>query len=142
MSFFENLGASLGGGAKTVVDKTKELSGVAAVKAQISSQEASLGKLYRDLGKAYYEANKIDAAFAEKIAEINAVKAKISELDAKLGDIQGTVRCEVCGEPIPKTSTFCPKCGAKKEASDEAVEEAPVVEETPAVDATEETTEE
>ena len=129
MSLFENLGATLGGSAKTVVDKTKEISGVAAIKAQISSQEANLGKLYRDLGKAYYEANKIDAAFAEKIAEINAVVNKIAELDEKLGNIQGTVRCEKCGEAISKASLFCPKCGAKKATTDSVETETDVVEE-------------
>lgn len=84
MKFFEDLGAVLGSGARTVADKTKELSGIAAIKAQIGTAQASLGKLYKELGKAYYEDHKEDAMYAEKMAEIKAVLDKIDSLNAKL----------------------------------------------------------
>ena len=97
MKFFEDLGAVLGSGARTVADKTKELSGIAAIKAQIGTAQASLGKLYKELGKAYYEDHKEDAMYAEKMAEIKAVLDKIDSLNAKLStaDAEEVAECVV-----------------------------------------------
>ena len=86
MSILENLGATLGSGAKVVADKTKEISGIAAIKAQVAAAEANLGKLYKDLGKAYYEDNKESAVYGEKMSEIAAVIAKIDGLKDKLAE--------------------------------------------------------
>ena len=84
MSFLENLGATLGSGARVVADKTKEISGIASIKAQVAAAEANLGKLYKDLGKAYYEDNKESAVYGDKMSEIAAVLAKIDGLNEKL----------------------------------------------------------
>ncbi len=138
MKFFEDLGATLGTGAKAVADKTKEISGVAAIKAQIGTAEASLGKLYKDLGKAYYEDHKESAAYGEKMSEIAAVLAKIDALNAKLSSTQGVKKCPACGEAMAKDSTFCPKCGAKVESFEEVEEVKEVAQETTGEEAAEE----
>ena len=98
MSFLENLGATLGGGAKVVANKTKEISGIASIKAQIAAAETSLGKLYKDLGKAYYEDNKESTVYGEKMSEIAAVLDKIEGLKAKL-----TAGDDVVDAPEEKT---------------------------------------
>jgi len=139
MSFFEELTTSLGNGAKVVVGKTKEYSEIATIKAQITAQKTALSKLYKDLGKAYYEAHKEEVMFAEKIVAINEVMNKIGELDTRLEDILKVERCAECGELISKDSVFCNKCGAKREVSeveeefadeaDEVTEETDIAEE-------------
>ena len=113
MKFFEDLGATIGNGAKVAADKTKEVAGVASVKAKMSTAEANLGKLYRDLGKAYYEDNKESNAYAEITRQIKEQLAKVEELEKKLMEAQGCVKCPECGEMVPKDSSFCQKCGAK-----------------------------
>ncbi len=128
MKLFEDLGATLGGGAKVVTNKAKEISGVAAIKTQIGTAEASLGKLYKELGKAYFEDHKDSAEYEDQMIEIKAVLDKIDSLKAKLGDIQNTKLCPVCGKAVPNSNAFCPDCGAKLEAV-EAVEVSETTEE-------------
>ena len=121
MSFLENLGATIGGGAKTALDKGKELKDVAAIKAQIASIQANLGKLYKELGKAYYDENKEAAAYSDKMAPIKDALDKISELESKLMDAQGNVKCPVGGASVEAGAQFCPKCGAAMSSSDSEI---------------------
>ena len=111
MSFFENLGATLGSGAKNALDKGKELKDVAALKTQISTAQASLGKMYKELGKAYFEDHKDSGDYAEITDKIKEVLDKVADLEKKLSDTQGVLKCNACGATLTKGSAFCPKCG-------------------------------
>lgn len=131
--FFENLGATLGNGARNVVDKTKDVAGVASIKAQISTAQAGLGKLYKELGKAYFEEHSDSNEYEPLMEPIRDALKKITELEEKLADAQGTTKCPSCGAQVPKDSQFCPTCGvpidiakAAADAEDDSNKEIPI----------------
>ncbi|MBP5309198.1 MAG: zinc-ribbon domain-containing protein [Lachnospiraceae bacterium] len=125
MSFFENLGATLGNAAGNAIekgkefkdvalDKGKEFKDVATLKTQISTAQSNVAKLYKELGEKFFEDNK-DADTYPEISAIRDALVSIKELEDKLMIAQGMTKCPTCGAPVEKGSQFCSKCGASVE---------------------------
>lgn len=126
MSFFDDLGNTLENSGRVVVDKAKELSGLANLRAQIMGCDNTMHKNYKDLGKAYYEAHQGDANFeyAEYMNAIKDADVKKKELQAKIAELKGVAKCDKCGEFVDAEDQFCPKCGAKVEHTLDAAQDA------------------
>lgn len=122
MKFFESFGSTVSDGAKVVSEKTKKVTGVASIKTQINSTKSGLTKLYKDLGKAYYEDPENAEALADIVNEINNVNDKVAILEKKLAVKQGKIKCEACGEYMSAEYAYCPKCGAQVEVVEEVKE--------------------
>ena len=118
MKFFESFGSTVSDGAKVVSEKTKKVTGVASIKTQINSTKSGLTKLYKDLGKAYYEDPENAEALADIVNEINNVNDKVAILEKKLAVKQGKIKCEACGEYMSAEYAYCPKCGAQVEVAE------------------------
>lgn len=125
MSFFENLGATIGNAAGNALEKSKELKDVAldkgkefkdvaTLKTQISTAQGNVAKLYKELGEKYFEDNKDSDTYPE-LAVIKETLESIKELEDKLMIAQGMTKCPACGAPVEKGSQFCSKCGASVE---------------------------
>ena len=149
MAFFDNLSEVLTSKGKEAAEAAKKVAEIANLKGQINGIEAEIKKNYRKIGEAYFEAYKdaeVTCEFEEQVQAIRDAKKAVAELEKKVRELKGNVKCSVCGEMINADSAFCPKCGAKVEEEffDEEDEEDSVVDEMPEVVAeeiTEETTE-
>ena len=117
MAFFNDLGTVIGTGAKSVADKTKELSETASYRANIVSMDAAITKLYRELGKAYYEEHKeeAEANYSDIVKEIDKAYKCKERLEERIAFAKGGMVCGKCGATISKGSAFCNVCGAKVE---------------------------
>ena len=78
MANWDEVKEKIGAGSKVVADKAKEIIDVAGLRAQIVSCDTTMLKAYKDLGKAFYEAHKDEAAgeFAELIATLKNAEDK------------------------------------------------------------------
>lgn len=92
MSLWNDISEKIGAGSKVVADKAKELSQLAALKAQVVSCDSVILKNYKDLGKAYYEAHKDDEAFeyAEFMAAIKEQMDKKALLNEQIEEFKAT----------------------------------------------------
>jgi len=125
--FFNKLGSSLSSAGKDGLNKAKEMKDSAKISLDIKDRENSIQKMYRELGKAYYQDHKDDISpeYSDRIASIKAAFEEIGELKSNLDDVRGVRRCPNCGKVISPEAKFCASCGEKCE---EEVVECEVVE--------------
>lgn len=136
MAFFDNLSEVLTSKGKEAAEAAKKVAEIANLKGQINGIEAEIKKNYRKIGEAYFEAYKdaeVTCEFEEQVQAIRDAKKAVAELEKKVRELKGNVKCSVCGEMINADSAFCPKCGAKVEEEffDEEDEEDSVVDDMP-----------
>jgi len=122
MKIFDSFGSTVSEGAKVVSEKTKKATGVASIKTQINSTKSGLTKLYKDLGKAYYENPEDAEVLTDIVNEINNVNDKVAILEKKLAAKQGKIKCEACGEYMSADYAYCPKCGVQVEQVEDVKE--------------------
>jgi len=97
----------------------------------LSNEESKLKSLYIEIGKKVHEIYKyggsIGEYFDEKYQEILLHQKRIDEIKHSMDIAKGVVTCPSCGKAAPKSSDFCPKCGAN--ISEAAAEEGYVLQE-------------
>lgn len=113
VSFMKNCNGVIAYG-KEGWEKIKISKKLAQISAAILRRESETQKLYEELGKAYYQDHKTDAASVYE--QVLAIRTAVEELDAikaeqELGE--NMCRCAECGSMISKESNFCEHCGAK-----------------------------
>lgn len=129
MEFFEKLSSTFSAAGKEGLSKAREVKDAAKYTVSIKEREGTILKLYRELGKAYYQIHKNDPE--PEFDEILAIKAafeEIGELKSNMDELRGIKRCPNCGSPISPNAKFCQHCGGKCE---EEVVECEVVEDEP-----------
>ncbi|MDD7026078.1 MAG: zinc ribbon domain-containing protein [Lachnospiraceae bacterium] len=118
MAFFENLTEALSSKGKEAAEAAKRVAEIANLKSQIGTINVEIKKNYRKIGEAYYDAYKdseVVCEFEENVQSIRDAKKAVAELEKKIRDLKGDIKCEKCESLIPADSNFCPKCGAKVE---------------------------
>ena len=118
MAFFENLTEALSSKGKEAAEAAKRVAEIANLKSQIGTINVEIKKNYRKIGEAYYDAYKdseVVCEFEENVQSIRDAKRAVAELEKKIRDLKGDIKCEKCESIIPADSNFCPKCGAKVE---------------------------
>lgn len=139
MAFFENLSEVLSSKGKEAAEVAKKVAESANLKSQLSGVNAEIRKHYMKIGEAYFESYKdceVDCEFEENVQAIRDAKKAIAELEKRLRELKGNIKCESCGSLIDAECCFCPKCGAKVEVEffdeDDDIEEvdAQIIEET------------
>ncbi|MCI5584188.1 MAG: zinc ribbon domain-containing protein [Lachnospiraceae bacterium] len=118
MAFFENLTEALSSKGKEAAEAAKRVAEIANLKSQIGTINVEIKKNYRKIGEAYYDAYKdseVVCEFEENVQSIRDAKRAVAELEKKIRDLKGDIKCEKCESLIPADSNFCPKCGAKVE---------------------------
>lgn len=126
MGILDDFGDKLSKVSRTVSQKTKEFADSAKLETQVLSEQKSLDNLYKELGKKCYavmqglsSAPVDDAAIPASqdmftvSSEITAAEQHISMLKEQIELQKSSIICTGCGEKIPGSSEFCPKCGAK-----------------------------
>lgn len=123
MALFERISNTISAAGKDGLSKAKEIKDTAKINVDIKEREGSIQRMYRELGKAYYQDHKDDPA--PEYSQVFAIKAafeEIGELKASKDEIRGIKRCENCGKIISSEAKFCSGCGAKV-AEEEKVSE-------------------
>lgn len=118
MAFFESLSEALTTKGKEAAEAAKRVAEIANLKGQISGIETEIKKNYRKIGEAYYEAYKdseVVCEFEEQVQSIRDAKRAVEELEKRIRDLKGDIKCQSCQSLIPADCVFCPKCGAKVE---------------------------
>lgn len=123
MAFFDKLGEKITSTSKDVARKTKDLTDIAKINMQISSEEDKIKNKHLELGKLYYELfhatpNEHFQALCEEITHSSNV---IESSKRQILSIKGVKICTNCGGEIPLATSFCGSCGTKVE------EELPVI---------------
>lgn len=108
--------------AKGTIDTSKKMAEKAKIKRTLSQAESSLNAAYIELGKKYEEqyGGKADAEFAQILAEAAEAKARIAAAKAELAALDSASICTGCGKYVQEGQRFCPNCGMKQPAAEEA----------------------
>ena len=123
MELFEKISSTISAAGKDGLNKAKEWTDTAKIMIDIKEREGAIYRLYRELGRAYFEDHKDDAApeYSQIIA-INAALEEIEQLKSNKDEIRGVRRCSKCGRIISSQAKFCAECGAKCEVPVETVD--------------------
>lgn len=142
--FFVDLGRTISKAANEVVDKTGEFFESTKIKAQISTEEKSVEKAYRDIGEIIYKQHMEGQPVSEEVAkicdDILSHEDRIRSFRTELANLKGMKICPACSEKVPKDVAFCPKCGVAMpvEEPEAAAEDIVETVEAAAADAAEE----
>lgn len=114
MAFFDDLGKKISQTGQDVVRKTKNFADTTKISAQIAEQERQLSNLYQQLGRLYYEGHK-DAPAEDLRMFVDAITQAqdwISQQKEQIDQINGVVKCNVCGSDVPQEYLYCSVCGS------------------------------
>lgn len=122
----DNFSDRLGDDARIVIEKGKQLAGIAyekgselaeraKVRYRISESKSQLRGLYCELGKEIYSRKKAGAPLDSEciddcIGEIDETRSYIELLEETLGEIKGAKICPRCGATNSVNSRFCSSC--------------------------------
>lgn len=100
-----------------VSKKAGELLSVAKLNIKVADLKAEVNVQLRELGEMLYATHTGDPTdsevLLEKLQEIDALKARIVELNAEIGREQAAHACPTCGAAIRDGDQFCRECGGK-----------------------------
>jgi len=103
---------------KCAVKKTKGAIDQTKLKYTVSEIEDKIKDVLAQMGTVIYNEYKNGAEFnediAEKCAQLDSFYDEISEIKAKIAELNNSTVCPNCGAMIGAEDFFCPKCGAKK----------------------------
>lgn len=113
--FFEQVGKKVSKTSQEAVKKTKDLTEIAKIKAQITDEEKRLNKIYMNLGQQYYQlkGENPDLIFNDLCKAIESCLQNIDRYNVMVNEIKGIKRCSVCGTEMSIASTYCQCCGHK-----------------------------
>lgn len=113
MAFWEQIGKKITDAGQGVAQQTKNLADIAKLNSAIYEKEKRIASLYSEIGKAYYENHKDDAAAEEasSISELNKLFAEVKQHKSEIGRIKGVEKCPHCGAEVAHGSAFCNSCG-------------------------------
>jgi predicted nucleic acid-binding Zn ribbon protein len=125
MDFFEKLGETISSKGKQVAQKAKDLTELAKLNGQISTEEEIMKNAYLSIGKMFYEECKENPVgdYATEVEIIKESTEKIKKLEYQVHQLKGIINCPNCGESISVNSYFCSSCGAKLEQEDKTSDE-------------------
>ncbi len=141
MDFFGQLGKKINDAGDSVRQKTQRLAEINSLNKLVDSNEAALQNMYKEIGRAYYEAHKDDAfdVYADKCRVITEAYHNIAQLQDQIRMKKGIVKkesephdagqpaddgraqaskgegkvCAQCGTQVPSDCSFCPVCGQR-----------------------------
>ena len=111
MDFFNKISDSLVSAGKEVTEKAKDMTDAGRLQYDISKKKADINDKYRALGKKYYSEHRDEKD--DSIVSITAALEELHDLERRLADVKGGIRCEKCGAIVPTGSSYCGKCGAR-----------------------------
>lgn len=120
----EDLKSTITNITKTITKTSGSLLKTTKLSMSIANEESALRNIYVEIGKKVHEiyayGGTLGKFFNEKYKEIEATELKIKDLKEQLDNAKGARTCNSCGKSAPRTSEFCPKCGAAMDKEAEA----------------------
>ena len=117
MSFLDNVVNTTKNVAATAGKKTDGAIKTSKLKLKSSQLNSDIKNKNEKLGALVYEMSKTGEkdteAFDALIAEIDAAKTELEDIEKQLDELRGRVACPACGVKTDNDNAFCPKCGAK-----------------------------
>lgn len=115
MDFFNKAKEKITKTSSDVAKKAKDMTEIAKLNSQISSNEATIKATYSEIGQYVYENLKEDAPeeIAAKMAVIDNAIAEIEKIKKEILKVKGSQKCEQCGSEVAANVAFCPSCGFK-----------------------------
>lgn len=115
MDFFNRAKEKLTKTSSDVAKKAKDLTEIAKLTSQVSTNESTVKATYAEIGKYVYENLREDAPeeIAAKMTAIDEAKAEIERLKAEILKLKGSQKCLNCGNEVTGEVAFCPSCGHK-----------------------------
>lgn len=112
--------------ASDLGQKANDVVEVSKLKLSVVSLGSDIDKVYQKLGLMVYEMAKsgsenrglIDGC----VAEIDALKASLDEVNAKIDEMKNVRRCDSCGNAVDIAAQFCPMCGSLLQKDDPTVD--------------------
>lgn len=98
--------------------KAGALVDTAKIQLQIMDRRAEVNVALRELGEILYATHTGAPSDSEimlaKLQEIDALKAEIAQLEAKLGRKPEPSTCDTCGAVVREGAAYCEECGEKQ----------------------------
>lgn len=115
MDFFNKAKEKITKTSSDVAKKAKDLSEMAKLNSQISSNESTVKAAYIEIGKYVYENLREDAPeeISSKMTAIDGALAEIERIKLEILKLKGSRKCEHCGSEVDANVAFCPSCGNK-----------------------------
>lgn len=115
MDFFDKLNETLSSTGKTMAEKAKNISDIAAVKRGVLAEEQKLDAIYRELGRSYFQrrGSSPDPDFSLLCGEASLCISKVEEGTRRLRDLRGLCLCPSCGAEVDAEMNYCGICGQR-----------------------------
>ncbi|MEG2297430.1 MAG: zinc ribbon domain-containing protein [Clostridium sp.] len=113
MAFLDDLGKTITDMGKDAAQKAKEVAEVLQLKAQVSAEKAKVRDFYAVIGQLYFKNHRAEAEdqFADICVGIRNTLTNISDLEERIGKLEGSKICPSCGTVVNRDAAFCSKCG-------------------------------
>ena len=102
--------------ANDLGQKANDVVEISKLKLSIVSLGSDIDKVYQKLGLMVYEMAKSGSENRELIdgcvAEVDALKQKLDEVNARVDALKNVRRCDSCGNAVDISAQFCPMCGS------------------------------
>ncbi len=100
-----------------LVDKATKAKDYTVATWNVAEIRTKIDQLYKEIGKAVYNAHTTEADTAEEInqyvEEISALKEAMQEKEETKQAIRNQKTCPGCGKGVGKDHSFCPYCGCE-----------------------------
>lgn len=111
MDILNKISDSLVSAGKEVTEKAKDMTDAGRLQYDISKKKSEINDKYRALGRKYYAEHRDEKD--DGVVAITAALEELHDMERRLADVKGGIRCDKCGAIVPNGSSFCGKCGAK-----------------------------
>lgn len=92
MAFFDNLGKKIGSAAEATASKAKEVAEVTKLNSKVNEEERTVEKLYLEIGKAIYQADKDnpESVVFELLSKVTSSLNTVEQLKAKIEEVKNS----------------------------------------------------
>ena len=126
MDFFNRLGDVIADNGKKIAQKAKEVSELAKLNGQLTTEENRKNAAFLAIGKRFFEesAGEVSTEYISDFSVINESNANIEDIKEQIKLIKKIYYCPNCGASMSISASFCSSCGSKVKHSEKAKEEA------------------
>ncbi len=114
MTIFDEIANKITSVGKDGYNRAKDAKDTTKISMDIKNREIQLQKMFRDLGREYYQDHKQDENLEYPLmTQIKNELDAIASLQVEKDKLRGIRRCPNCGEVTNVNAKFCPACGTQ-----------------------------
>lgn len=112
----DDLRSAIANITKTITKTSSGLVKSTKLNMDLAAEEANLKDAYVKIGRKvceiYEYGGSLGKHFDEEYAAVKEIESRLDRLREEVDIAKGTKTCTKCGKSAPRTSEFCPSCGA------------------------------